>query len=415
MRANGVQKNQAMVTSIKIVLDPRSKKKDGTFPLKLRIVLDRVSNHINLGYSILEKDWDEKNQRVKSSSKFIENVNRFNAILNREKQKALDLTGKLQSEGRLESTSFDELKSMLSSKEKDLMTFSFTEKVIEELQEAKKYGNARVYDMMMKSIKNFTKGKDFPMRQISYIWLKKYETWFFSKGNTSNGLSVNMRTLRALMNKAIKEKGLSAEYYPFKEYSIKREETVKRAISQMDIQKLKAVEPATERQKRAKDYFFISFYMMGASFVDIASLKVKNIIGGRIEYKRKKTGHLHNIPISAPLQGLFEKYMEGKGKEDYILDIIKSADPQQQIKNVHTELGRTNKALKEMAKACGIEANMSSYVSRHSYATIAKYMGVPTAVISEALGHATEEITQVYLDSFKNEVLDSYHNMIIQE
>jgi integrase len=143
-------------------------------------------------------------------------------------------------------------------------------------------------------------------------------------------------------------------------------------------------------------------------------VKVKNIIGGRIEYKRQKTGRLHSVPVSSPLQVLLDKYLPGKGKEDFILNVVKSSDPQKQGVNVRDELRRVNRSLKAIGIACGIESPLTSYVARHSYATIAKYKGVPTAVISEALGHASEEVTQVYLDSFDKEVMDKYHAMIIE-
>lgn len=234
------------------------------------------------------------------------------------------------------------------------------------------------------------------------------------KGNSINGLSVNLRTLRALFNRAIKLKRISKEYYPFDDYKISNEGTRKRAISVDDIQKLKKYKPITDRQKRAKDYFFLSFYLMGASFVDIAFLKVSNIFNGRIEYRRRKTGRLHSIPISEPLEKLLKKYLKKKDQDDFILNVIKSDIPEKQVVNVRDELRRYNKTLKEIGKACGIEATLTSYVSRHSYATIAKYKGVPTAVISEALGHSTEKVTQVYLDSFEKDVLDKYHNMIIE-
>ncbi|MEI2696102.1 MAG: tyrosine-type recombinase/integrase [Saprospiraceae bacterium] len=77
------------------------------------------------------------------------------------------------------------------------------------------------------------------------------------------------------------------------------------------------------------------------------------------------------------------------------------------------ELTRYNKSLKEIGALSGIESSISSYVARHSYATSAKKLGVPTAIISEALGHATEKTTQIYLDSFDNEIVDKYHDMII--
>lgn len=400
--------------SVKIILDKRSKKKDGTHPLKLRIVHNRQTYHISLGYSVKLKEWDGGGQKVKASSKTISNTTHFNALINNEKQKALNIFTKLDGEGQLDRMAFEDIKKQLSKKHSELTILSYGEDTIAQLKEAQKHGNARVYDTMVRSVRNFLKGKDKPMKQLSYSWLKKYEAWYLSKGNSVNGLSVNLRTLRALCNRAIKEKKISKDYYPFDEYSIKTETTRKRAISRNDILKLKDFEPQTERQKRAKNYFFISFYLMGASFADIAYLKLSNILNGRIEYKRRKTGRLHSIPVSKPLKELLDIYSQGKEKGDYILNVIKSDDPERQIRNIRDELRRYNRSLKEIGELCEISAKLTSYVSRHSYATIAKYKGVPTAVISEALGHTSEEVTQIYLDSFDNDVLDKYHSMIIE-
>ncbi|MEM8528236.1 MAG: site-specific integrase [Bacteroidota bacterium] len=402
-----------MIT-VKVALDTRSVKADGKSPLKLRLLYNRKSNQISLGYSILPKDWDSKKERIKASCKTVDNLNRINAIILKKKQKAFDILTQLEAEGKLDNLSFKEIKGFLTNKHTDLMVFEFGDEIIAQLREAQKFGNARVYDTMLRSIKEYAKNKDFPIKKVDYKWLKKYEAWYLSRGNTLNGLAVNLRTLRALYNRAIKLKRVSQDSYPFSDYKIKSESTRKRAISREDVQKLKAFEPQTARQTRAKDYFFMSFYLMGASFADLAFLRVKDIIQGRIEYKRRKTGKLHSIPLSPPLQKLLDRYTKGKSKKNFILNVIKSTDPKQQIVNVRDELRRYNKVLKEIARLCEIEANLTSYVARHSYATIAKYKGVPTAIISEALGHSSEEVTQVYLDSFEKEVLDKYHQMIIE-
>ncbi|MFN0213815.1 MAG: phage integrase SAM-like domain-containing protein [Saprospiraceae bacterium] len=402
------------MVSANIILDTRYKKKGDVYPLKLRVVHNRKPFDLSLGHSIASKDWDEKGQKVKSSCQTIDNVTRFNALINKDKQKVQDVLIRLQDEGKLDTLSLEELKAYVTQKHTEVMTLAFTAEITAELKQAERFGNAFIYETLRRSVSNFTKGKDFPLKQVTYSWLKKYEAWFLSKGNSLNGLSVNLRTLRALYNRAIKQKLVSKDLYPFNDYSIKSESTRKRAITLLDLEKIKAFAPETSRQERAKEYFMLSFYLMGASFVDIAFLKVKNIVGGRIEYKRQKTGRLHSVPVSPPLQTLLDKYLPGKGKEDFILNVVKSSDPQKQGVNVRDELRRVNRSLKAIGIACGIESPLTSYVARHSYATIAKYKGVPTAVISEALGHASEEVTQVYLDSFDKEVMDKYHAMIIE-
>jgi integrase len=403
------------MVSVKIILDNRSMKRDGTFPLILRVIYKRKVFQLPLGYSLLEKDWDETGQKIKSSCKLVENINRVNSVITKEKQQALEIVIRLQDEGKLETISLAELKTYISKKHVDLMVLDYCDEVITQLQKANKIGNAEVYKTMRNSLRIFTNGKDFPIKQLNYTWLKKYESWYLGKGNTLNGLGVNLRTLRALFNRAIKEKRVSKDYYPFSEYSIKKEETRKRAIPSSDLELIKKYEPKTKRQQKAKDYFLLSYYLMGASFIDLAFLKLENIVNGRIEYKRKKTSRLHSILVTPSLLKILNPYIEGKQKGDFILNVIKSDDPVTQYKQVKKALKQYNKYLEEIAKACGISFNITSYVSRHSYATIAKYKGVPTSVISEALGHSSEEVTQVYLSYFDKGVMDKYHSMIIDE
>ena len=76
-------------------------------------------------------------------------------------------------------------------------------------------------------------------------------------------------------------------------------------------------------------------------------------------------------------------------------------------------LDNVNGYLKEIGKELGVELKISSYVARHSYATILKRSGVSTSVISESLGHSSERVTQIYLDSFENKQLnDAMKNLL---
>ena len=59
--------------------------------------------------------------------------------------------------------------------------------------------------------------------------------------------------------------------------------------------------------------------------------------------------------------------------------------------------------VKEIGRALGIESNLTTYVARHSFATVLKREGVPLEIISEALGHQDLATTKIYLDSFSND------------
>lgn len=55
---------------------------------------------------------------------------------------------------------------------------------------------------------------------------------------------------------------------------------------------------------------------------------------------------------------------------------------------------------------------MTTYVARHSWASIAKNYNLPIAVISEGLGHSNIKTTQIYLDTFDKNVIDDANKLI---
>ncbi|MFZ1288692.1 MAG: tyrosine-type recombinase/integrase [Melioribacteraceae bacterium] len=61
-----------------------------------------------------------------------------------------------------------------------------------------------------------------------------------------------------------------------------------------------------------------------------------------------------------------------------------------------------NKHLKNIAKNLKIEKNLSTYSTRHSFATVLKRFGVNTSFISDALGHSNIKTAERYLDGFEN-------------
>ncbi len=56
---------------------------------------------------------------------------------------------------------------------------------------------------------------------------------------------------------------------------------------------------------------------------------------------------------------------------------------------------------------------LTTYVARHSWASNAYKMGIPVAIISEALGHGSEKTTRIYLASMEEEKLDAANASIL--
>lgn len=153
------------------------------------------------------------------------------------------------------------------------------------------------------------------------------------------------------------------------------------------------------------------------SWTDIAHLKLSNIIDGRIEYVRIKTirknAKTFSIKITEQIRQILDCYVAGKGSDDYVFPIIDRDDIVGIRKDVHNRLKTFNKHIKKIAKMCGIEKKMTSYVARHSWGTIAKKeLHIDTALISEGYGHRDEATTKAYLDDFDHDDIDEMNDLI---
>ncbi|WP_421918852.1 phage integrase SAM-like domain-containing protein [Marinifilum sp.] len=398
------------MAKIKAVLFTSKKLKDDTSPVMLRVTHKRKIKYISMNISVPESHWDEKESLLLTSVISKGRLyKRKNLEIQSEIVKLSEVILDLDSSGR-NYTIHDIAKAI-----KVLEPGSFSEyvdKLVAELVELGKNGNSNAYkntkSVFIKKIEN----KDLTFDDIDYTLLKKFETILFNDGVSVNGISFYMRTIRAIYNRAIKEGYAKKENYPFDNYQIKNAKTQKRALTKEDIIKLRDLDlNGKPAQERARDYFMFSFYCMGMSFVDIANLKVSDIVNGRLQYSRQKTAQLYNFELVPPALDLIKKYSDLKNPEDYIFPII-DADHPDPYRCYRTRMQANNYRLKEIQKHLELPIALTSYVARHSWATIAKRSGIPTAVISEGLGHTTEKTTQIYLDSFENSVLDEANKII---
>ena len=157
----------------------------------------------------------------------------------------------------------------------------------------------------------------------------------------------------------------------------------------------------------AIDLFSFSYFMGGINFIDMAYLTHDNIMDTRLVYKRKKTRKLIKLPLLPKAIEIINKY---KTEDSHFLFPILSSFHQtevQQRNRIHKTIAKVNRRLKNIGKELGIDKKLTTYVARHSHATTLKRAGVSTSLICEALGHSSEKVTQIYLDSFENSQMDA--------
>ena len=398
------------MANIKTLLDLRRAKSDGTFNIIFRITDYNKVYTINSGVALQQHYWDEKIGKV---VKEYPNAKPINLKISKHFFKIEQAVLSLDDE-----FSIDKLKAMLSGKPKDEApeTFQvFADKIIQQMMEANRVGNALVYQTAVNRLIAYC-GKDVSFEEVNYKLLDQFSHHLTTSGLKINSVSNYFRSIRAIYNKAIKMKVVDRSFYPFHDISIKSEKTAKRAILKDDIAKLLQVH--VERNStcwRSLNYFMLSFLLRGITFTDLAYLKHSNIIDGRIEYRRRKTHKNYSVKLFPEAESIINQ-IHAPGS-DYLLPIIPIGVTEDSVRAkriIQQCIKTTNKYLKLLSEQVGLSSPATTYTSRHSLGTIAKRLGYSNELIAESLGHEYgNKITNIYLDTFDTDVLDSMHQHVI--
>jgi integrase len=454
--------------------DTRQKKQNGTFPILLRLS-DGESERtlpIPTGYEAPKEFWDSKKREIKKGYKGYHSILRVNNSIQDKRNTARKLIDTLGEDGTIATLSIHDVKARIvstfrkplaiqiinklreggiiaSDEKKDTLlshldelvdngtltnipmrdykkyfsnykksgsVFDFLDELEQDLRTRKKRGYADVHKDLNKALEKFVGHKNLSFNQVNLKFLKDMEAWHMQKDDVEgvNGLGTYLRTLRSTYNKAVKV-GIADKYAnPFDDYQIKKQDTDKRAISDTYLTSIINLKLSPDDHLfDARNYFLASFAMWGMSFIDLAYLKIGSWVGGRVKYRRSKTSRLYNVQETEMLKSILEYYAKSKKNDDFIFPIIKRKDYADQYLDMETARTRHNRELKELAKRCDIDENLTSYVTRHSFATRAKLLNIPVTAIQQMLGHSSIKTTEIYLDSLPDKTIDDYADNVL--
>lgn len=291
--------------------------------------------------------------------------------------------------------------------------FSFMQSVISQLKRLSRIRTSETYAATLSSFMKFRDGQDILLCEIDNETMMLYEAWLKGKGICPNTSSFYMRILRAVYNRAV-EKELVEQKYPFKHVYTGIDKTVKRAVPLKAIKRIKELDLTMKPYlDYARDMFLFSFYTRGMSFIDMAYLKKSDLKNGIFTYRRKKTGQQLTVKWEKCMVEIVAKY-EGCFATQYLLPIITNPliDERIQYRNA---LCRINVALKEVAQLVNLSIPLTMYCARHGWASVAKSKNIPLSVISEGMGHNSEETTRIYLASLDMNVVDKANRLILKD
>ena len=411
---------------------------DGSHPFMVRITKDGKRKYISTGLSLQKKYWDAEKEKIKKGYPEPEREQLLKGIRAwedkyRESATSLAAADEQHDAGAVAAKAIEGRKAT-----RRILLLAYIEELAAAMVKAGQIGNASVYRDMGNQLRKFIADEcqvaDIPFERITVAFCNEFEQTLRASGAADITLSQRFRTLRAVLNRAIANGVMKGEHYPFARTVAERHKfsigkfdvtTTKRAVPREALRRLEALEPSSDLHRLAKDVFLFSFYCGGINFVDLAQLRWRDLTGEapnapfeRLQYVRQKTGGKFALKLLAPAASIVAAhrpltYATATSYLFPILDPARHVTPTQIKNRLHKVLGQVNKALKELGEAAGITTPLTTYVARHSFATTLKMTGANTAVISQAMGHKSEAVTAVYLDSFASETVDAAYDKLL--
>lgn len=402
-----------------IYFDKRSRKNDGTFPLKITISHNGASTRISIGIDLLPDQWDDRHKKVI-------NHPRKDALNNIIMQRLVDVRTFLlnaRQSGDLVGKSATDIRHMVQHHlDGDDGTMTFAQwfdrfKWIHENQRTRE-----LYDQTWRWIKKFEPNADtITFDAITKDWLDRFFVFMQSDTPSINARNIHLRNIRAVFNDAIDNNITSC--YPFRRMHIKPEPTKKRSLTIDQLRTLWSWD-VLPWQRRYLDIFKITFMLIGINTVDLLGL-TDITPDDRIVYNRAKTHRLYNIKVEPETMQLINQY---RGKRH----LLSFGDT---YTSCHAFVGKLDKGLKTIGKVIDapnpaytghgcrkhktirryepLFPDLSIYYARHTWATIASDLDIPDATISAALGHGHgNPTTAIYID-FNAKKIDDANRKVL--
>ena len=408
--------------TVRLELDRRSlSKKDSRYPVKLVVYCSNKWKRYKTEFRFTDKEWNILwgpkllNKDLKSKKNDLEKeLVRANDVLETldnefsfEKFERLFL-GKLT---ETEKRQLEKEKRQAKIQKQKENVYNVYQEYLKELEKSKRIGTANAYRNSMKSLQSYRPKLSFV--EITPKFLERYEAEMISRGMSLTTVGIYLRGLRAIYNIAIMDGVVSRDNYPFgpkkyRKYEIPIGRNIKKALDIEDIRKIKNANSLPTEHQFARDMWMFSFYCNGMNMADIFFLRFESIDGRFMRFYRKKTERTRRdvLPIEIYLLddalAILNRWkVKETSPSDYVFGLTSdqySLEAQYRLKG--NFIRSINYYMKKLAQLLGIKSKLTTYVARHSYATMLKNLGVSVEEISESLGHNSIETTRNYLASF---------------
>ena len=398
-----------------MVLDTRRAKEGNKYPVKLRLTFERKQKYYPTPYDLTETEFEkvmfpkDKSRPKQAEKDLRKNIEAFEEKANKVVKNLPAFTWQI-----FEKKYFD------NRAAKDTIEGAFTEYATE-LRETGRIGTAVSYECARESLKKFAEQKKFSnlrFADVTPLLLKEYETWMLQQGRSKATIGIYLRPLRALFNTEIANGDLKKDFYPFgleknKRYEIPTGKNIKKALQLSDIKLIYNYKPETEPAQKAKDFWLFMYLCNGINVKDVCLLTYGNIEGDVIKFVRAKTKRTKKnaneirIALTGEAKEIIKKWgNKKKDPESFVFPILeKGLTPTRERQLIQQLTQVINCHMKGIAETLGIDSSLTTYVARHSFATVLLRHTKNPLLVGNALGHSDIKTTQSYFAGFEDETL----------
>ena len=377
---------------------------------RVGVILYRITHNgentsVITGIKLPEKYWNKYKASIVSNNQTISYIDRIEADLQLLKRIDKRLSEKKQ------TYNVNEILSRFNTNDKGQGFLSYMCMQILKLIQFKKLGTANNYLHTLYSFMDFLDGYNIGIDCLTETLVERYDLYLLNRCLKRNSMSFYMRILRSVYNKAVKQR-LVLQTNPFANVYTGVDVTKKRAVQPQILSIISRLDLSDKPAMQfARDLFLFSFYARGMSFVDMAFLKKSSISSNVLYYTRRKTGQRLSVKIEPCMQKIIERY--NVSDSEFLFPILVSDIYSKSYQQYRKAVNRYNANLKKLSMYADLDVPLTSYVARHSWATIAQNSNVPISVISAALGHTTEQTTRIYLSAIDDSKIDEANRRII--
>jgi len=376
-------------------------------PVKISISSKGFTAYIPTNIRVLPSQWDNRGQRIVGHPQKA----RLNNLLVRRK---LDVdTGlySLQSSGALHGLTAQQIKQrLLAFLEPEEEAGLFLPRLDAYAAKQGRPKTRELYELTAKKIRAYDRHAErLLFEEMDAEWLTEFDRWMASTCN-KNSRAVHLRNIRAVFNKAIDD-GVT-DKYPFRKFKIRRQATRSRALSVDELRALFSADLG--RHQIYADMFRLSFVLGGLSFCDLIALTDENIVRGRLEFRRQKTGQLVSIAIQPEARELLAKW---HGETRIVCVAERYKDPHGFLRRMAAHLRRVGQVYDRRTgrwAGAAVAPGVSQYWARYSLATLAAELGFSEDAIGAVLGHSgNRSVTSIYIRANRNRQVDGVMRSVL--